>query len=166
VTEPRPSESYTIEGTWILALDASTKKVGWCFARNNKYVGSGTFKPEGKDAWGRIAQIGMWVYAHCESLEPGVVAVEEPTGGHGNARTDRLLGGVVGAIRLACKLRAVPFVLINAMKVKATEFDKNHRREAALLAGKDEVGGDEADAIGVWQALIAECGWFGRVSDV
>ena len=49
--------------------------------------------------------------------------------------------------------------------VKATGFCKGTTGDVALLVGKSEVGGDEADAVGVWRALVDERGWFGEVAE-
>lgn len=142
------------EDTFILALDASTTAVGWCYARNTDYIASGVYKPESRNAWDRIGQIGLWLWDLIANMDANVVVLEEPTGRHGNARTDRLLGAVLGAARLACDMRGVEFALVNVMKVKATGFSKDNIAQTQWLVGKDHIYEDEADAIGTWRALL------------
>lgn len=163
MTEPTPA--YTVAGSFILALDPSTTAVGWCYANGNDYVASGVYKPGGSDALQRICLIRQWLEKHLESLQPVVVAAEEPTGSHRNARTDRLLGMVAGVILAECDRVSIEFAFVNAMKVKATGLCKGTIGDVALLIGKSEVGGDEADAVGVWRALVDERGWFGEIAE-
>jgi Holliday junction resolvasome RuvABC endonuclease subunit len=162
MTEPPPV--YDTHSAFILALDPSTTAVGWCYANGNDYVASGVYKPHGRGALGRIRQIRRWLEKHIDSLEPAIVGTEEPTGSHRNARTDRLLGMVAGAVLAECDRAGVEFAFVNAMKVKATGLCKDTAGDVALLIGKKEVSGDEADAVGVWRALIDERGWFGEVT--
>jgi len=141
----------------ILSLDASTTNVGWCVATLDtpgEYLESGVYTPHGKHAMGRLPHIACWTRRALEKWHPAVVALEESTGAHGNARTDRLLGAVMGIVLSACVHSddEPRLLLVNAMAVKATGLDKDHTWEVACLVGKDSVGGDEADAVGVWMA--------------
>lgn len=148
-------ETYTVSGTFILALDASTTAVGWCYARDGEYIASGVYKPHGADAWGRISDIWQWARGLIRDCDTNVVAVEESTGWHRNPRTDRLLGAVMGAVLAACAEHNIPCVRIHPMKVKATGFCKDTPRETSLLVN-EEVKDDQADAIGVWQAYLVQ----------
>ena len=163
--EPKPTDKYHTlrvipDGGAMLALDASTTAVGWCLADNDGYVDSGCFRPKSRDVWKRIDQIYDWVEGFVRGefnyarKHLWLVAIEEPTGSHGNARTDRLLGAVLGVVRAVCHRFGVRFLLINPMQVKATGLDKDHTAEAALYVGKAEVDSDQADAIGLWQAAM------------
>jgi len=139
----------------ILALDASTTAVGWCAAEDGEYVVSGVFRPAGVDAQARLQAIHEWLYRRMSAIGPTVLAYEEPHGDKGNRRTDRWLGAVMGvALSVACEFRC-QFVRVHNSTVKATGYHKGAIRDAALLVGKEprEMGGDEADAIGVWQAV-------------
>lgn len=142
-------------GKIILALDPSSTNVGWCLAQGNRYLNSGYFHPKG-DADERVTAIVCWFDHMIQIHDPDLVAVEEPTGHHRNLRTDRLLARVFGCIEGVSVISGVPLLPIHAMKVKATGFSKDTPREAALLIGKDEIGPDEADAIGVWQAALVQ----------
>lgn len=155
---PERRPTYSIEGTFILALDASTTAVGWCYARDGDYIASGVHKPKGKDAWTRINRFGEWLYGLIESTDTNVVVLEEPTGRHGNARTDRLLGAVLGAARVACGMRGAQFELVNVMKAKATGYGKDNVWASEQLIGKQGISGDEADAVAVWQAWLVQRG--------
>lgn len=139
----------------ILALDASTTAVGWCAADGDQYVASGVYKPDGGKAWERIDDFGMWL---CLMLQlpdgPQLVAYEEPHGNHGNRRTDRLLGAVMGTAARVCSENRVQFVRVHNAKVRATGYHKRAIGEAQLLVGRRGMTGDEADAIGVWQAVL------------
>ena len=137
----------------ILALDASSTNVGWCLAQGEQYLDSGVYHPQG-DANQRIRDIARWMEQLAFDHDPDLVAIEEPVGHHGNLKTDRLLARVVGCIEGVCTLKSIPTQLIHAMKVKATGFSKSTAWAAALLIDKTEVGPDEADAIGVWQATL------------
>lgn len=157
--EPRPTDQYYTlcvipDDGAMLALDASTTAVGWCLADNDGYVDSGCFRPKSRDVWKRIDQIHDVVEGLIRRYGITLVAIEESTGSHGNARTDRLLGAVLGAVRAVCHRFGVRFLLVNPMQVKATGLDKDHTAEAALYVGKAEVDTDQADAIGLWQAAL------------
>jgi Holliday junction resolvasome RuvABC endonuclease subunit len=138
----------------ILALDASSVNVGWCLAQGERYVDSGVYHPQG-DANQRVREIACWAVRSINVHDPDLVAIEEPTGHHGNLKTDRLLARVMGCIEGICIIKGIPVELIHAMKVKATGFSKDTPRVAALLIGKTDVKPDEADAIGVWQATLS-----------
>ena len=69
------------------------------------------------------------------------------------------LGEAMCIARMVCREHDCRFLPINTMKVKATGYHKGTRFEAAALIGKSyavglELGPDEADAIGVWQAAL------------
>lgn len=138
----------------ILALDASSANVGWCLAQGEQYIDSGVYRPQG-DANQRMREIACWTQRTVQKHDPDLVAIEEPTGHHGNLKTDRLLARVVGCIEGVCAIESIPTELINAKTVKATGFSKDAPRMAARLIGRTNIGPDEADAIGVWQATLS-----------
>lgn len=148
----------------ILLLDASTTAVGWCLAQGPRYIDSGTYRPKG-NADERIGKIVDWLRDKMSAHNPDHVGIETPTGEHGNRRTDRLLGRVGGNIEGACRVFGISAVWIHAMKVKATGYHKHARRDAALLVGKERVSGDEADAIGLWQAWLNEVRMYHLLSE-
>lgn len=143
------------DGNLILALDASTTAVGYCYARGDSYINSGVYKPHGSDAWSRIVDIGMWLSNALYHFAPQVVIAEESCGDRGNRRTDRLLGAVLGVIFYCVRIHTdARFVFVNPQSVKATGFHKGTLWETALLVSKEKLSEDEADAIGVWQAYL------------
>lgn len=156
MTESTPQKIYMVPDTFIVALDATTTAVGWCLARDGEYIASGVYKPPGKDAWGRISDIWQWTRGLIRDCDADVVAVEEPMGQHGNPRTDRLLGAVLGAILAACAEYNVPCVRIHPMKVKATGYCKDKLWDTGKLISKQDINGDEADAVGTWQAYLVQ----------
>jgi len=137
----------------ILALDPSSTNVGYCIAQGRDYAASGCFAPRGK-ADVRVRRIVLWADGMLQTYEPNIVALEEPAGDHGNRKTDRLLARVGGAIEALAVLRGLPVVRVWPSQVKATKCCKDNLRYAAAVAGK-AVGKDEADAIGVWLAVLA-----------
>ena len=139
----------------IFSLDASSTNVGWCLAQGDRYVDSGHFRPKG-DRDERVAAIVKWTQQMIEKFSPDLLPIEEPMGHHRNLRIDRLLARVCGAIEAVAILADVPVLYVHCMSVKATGFSKDNLFEAALVAGKSRIGPDEADAIGVWQAALAE----------
>ena len=165
MSEPTPADAYTVASSFILALDPSTTAVGWCYALAGNYIASGVYKPKSNDLLGRMCMIRGWLETLLDSLEPVIVATEEPTGSHRNARTDRLLGMVAGIVLAECGRAGIEFAFVHAMKVKATGYCKDTAGDVALLIGKETVGGDEADAVGVWRALVDERGWFGEIAE-
>lgn len=142
----------------ILALDASTKVVGWCLADYNGYVASGVqrFDAHSGTVWDRLAAICRWTQYMLLKYHPAVLVVEEPTGSHGNPRTDRLLGAVLGVVCAASlEARPVPrFALVTASQVRATGYHKKTPRDTSLFVGETITSPDQLDAVGVWQAFL------------
>jgi len=139
----------------ILALDASSTNVGWCLAQGNRYLSSGVFHVKGERDE-RVHIIAQWTAGMLDVHDPDLVAIEEPTGSHKNLATDRLLARVCGNVEGVCTLSGVTVEWIHAKKVKATGFCKDTRWQTAQLAGKPSIGPDEADAIGIWQAVLVK----------
>lgn len=140
----------------ILSLDASSTAVGWCLAQGRRYIASGCVRPRGSiDS--RLDVIVDWMRGMISEHDPDVIAIEEPTGDHGNRRTDRTLARVMGNVEGVCRAMGVHEIkLIHPMSVKATGFSKDHLLASRTLAQK-QLSGDEADAIGVWQAYWTSC---------
>jgi len=138
-----------------LALDASTRAVGWVVADDQTYLASGCFRPRSGDAYVRIEQIGAWLEQMIADWQPAQIAIEEPCGDHGNRRSDRLLGCALGVVLERARSGGLRLHLVHPMRVKATGLHKKAVRMAAAYIGKTRVGGDEADAVGVWQASMA-----------
>jgi Holliday junction resolvasome RuvABC endonuclease subunit len=142
----------------VLALDASTTAVGWCVGQGEEYLNSGTYRPSGGCVEARLHAIGEWVRDTLATYDPDLVAIEEPTGDHGNRRTDRLLARVGGMVEGICRSVKPPVetTYVHPMHVKQTPWHKGSTVAAAHLTGQDPdtVSGDEADAIGVWQVAL------------
>lgn len=142
----------------VLALDASTTAVGWCVGQGEGYLASGAFDPGGGSAESRIHAIARWARDMLCLWDPDLVAIEEPTGDHGNRRVDRLLARVGGVVEGICQTAEPPVEVtyVHPMQIKQTPFHKNATVAAAHFAGKDpdEVGGDETDAIGAWHVAV------------
>ena len=139
--------------TKILALDISTRNVGWCLAEDGKYWCSGCLSLEG-DVWERLQESArVWSQLTLSwQWKVDIVAFEEPRGQHHNMDTNIKLGyanGIVLAPFLARGARPMP---IHLQKIKNTGVCKGEagQRIAADLVGKESVGPDEADAIGCW----------------
>ena len=157
-----------------LALDISTTAVGWCWATGSEYLTSGRYRPKagnvnleidhvphregGTDAWLRILDIYRWLEHQLDEIValPDVILVEEPTGKRGNPRTDRLLGAVIGMVAVIALHKGAELRLVHPKTAKATGIHKDALDEAMALTGKDEMTGDEADAIGIWLAYVTE----------
>lgn len=137
----------------ILALDASSRNVGWTLAQGNRYLNSDVYRPRG-DADQRVALIAGWTVQMLRLHDPDLVAIEEPTGSHRNLKTDRLLARVCGNVEGVCTAYSVPVIWVHAMKVKATGLHKDDLWLAARFIGKPSIGPDEADSIGTWQAAL------------
>ena len=140
----------------ILALDQSTTAVGWLVAIDDQYLASGTFRPHSRDAWERLRQAGAWLEQMVADWQPEAIVAEEPAGDHGNRRSDRLLGAALGIVLERARIAGVPCRLVHPMAVKKTGLHKGTRRYVAPWLGLTRrVSGDEADAVGVWQAARA-----------
>lgn len=148
----------------ILALDLSTRNVGWCMAYRANYVGSGRIVLSGADALQRIAAARYGILALLAQWHPGLMAVEEPissrSGQRRNYQTDRLLSMLTGvAYGLALADRDChEFLLVNPRSVIASKCHKRALKHTAVVVGKEHVSGDEADAIGVWLAAWEKAG--------
>lgn len=139
----------------ILALDQSTTAVGWLVAIDDQYLASGTFRPHSRDAWERLRQAGAWLEQMVADWQPEAIVAEEPAGDHGNRRSDRLLGAALGIVLERARIAGVPCRLVHPRHVRDTGLHKKAKKLAAAWIGKERVSGDEADAVGVWQAARA-----------
>jgi len=139
----------------ILALDPSSTHIGYCIAEDDEYIASGVFAPKGK-ADARMKEIVKWAVHKFTAYEPNIIVLEEPAANnaHRNAKTDRLLARVGGALEAIAIINDVDVGRVWPSQVKATGASKDKPRFAAGVAGKASVGPDEADAIGVWLAWI------------
>ena len=137
----------------ILALDASSRNVGWTLAQGDRYINSDVYRPRGNTKQ-RIIGIAYWTAQMLQIHSPDLVVIEEPTGSHRNPKTDRLLARVCGNIEGICIISGVPVLWVHAMKVKATGLHKDATRLTARFIGKSSIGPDEADSIGTWQAAL------------
>jgi Holliday junction resolvasome RuvABC endonuclease subunit len=143
----------------ILAVDPSTELVGWCVSQGNQHVASGTVDlSRGRkkvDLWVRLGRLQEWMAASLAQWSPQVVVCEEPTGDHDNRWTDRRLGNAQGIVFAEAHRHGLPFIVVSPFQARNTGFSKASKLSmtcAAAFAGKDQVGEDEADAIGVGQA--------------
>ena len=139
----------------ILALDPSSTNVGYCLAEDAGYILSGCFKPKGKTA-ARMLAIADWAQHKIAAFSVTHVVLEEPAGNHGNAHTNRLLGGVRWLISIEALRAGAQIDKIYPSQVKATGCHKDSCTFTARLVEKAEVGEDEADAVGVWQAYLTK----------
>lgn len=151
----------------ILALDISTTHIGWCIGDGADYVRSGVLAPSG-DLWQRLTRIAdmthNWFYDGdtADDERPTVVAFEEPRGNHANMHTNIVLGYAVGLWLSPWLAHGWEIVPVHVQQIKATGCHKGTRRNpgprrvAASIAGKDEIGPDEADAIGCWLAALSK----------
>ena len=144
--------------TTMLAIDASTKAVGWAVFEDGEYLKSDVFKPEGKDAWERIDKYAEWfAYWFLPPAYPiTTVAYELATGNRGNMRTNRLLGALEYITRSDTTSIGVNLVTVTASQVRASGCHKHALAVASAIAGKEITSGDEADAIGVGLAALAK----------
>jgi hypothetical protein len=139
----------------ILACDQSSTHVGYCIADGGDYILSGVFSPPGS-ADARVKAISRWARDKVERYEITHVILEEPSGDHGNRKTDRLLARVYGVIEAHALAYGAQVARVFPMQVRATGCHKHALLVAATIAGKPCVGEDEADAIGVWLAGWAQ----------
>ena len=139
----------------ILALDASSTNVGWCLAQGTRYLSSGVFHVKGKRDE-RVRIIAQWTAGMLDVHDPDLVGIEEPTGSHQNLATDRLLARVCGNVEGVCTLSGVAVEWVHAKTVKKTGFCKDTLWQTARLVGKPSIGPDEADAVGIWQAVLVK----------
>lgn len=152
--------------TTLLALDASTTAVGWSVFIDGEYEASGVFKPQGKDWRERVRQIcdwldwALWVddipEANLVNGEIDAIAYEIATGRHGNVATDRKLGAVEWACWSVAEDWGLRWIAVTASEVKASGCHKRRLPVARAISGKEDIGGDEADAIGVALAALGK----------
>ncbi len=150
-----------IADTVILAVDPSTRLVGWCVSQGSRYVASGVLDlSRGRkkvNVWVRLGRLRKWMDESLLRWSPDVVACEEPAGDHGNRWADRRLGNAQGIVFSETSRCGLPFIVVHPSQVQATGLSKANRlsmMSAAALAGKEKVGEDEADAIGIGQAAL------------
>ena len=144
----------------IMAIDAGSRYLGFCVAYGGQYVSSWTHETAGDDPSLRIAEIARYTARQLRRYQPAVIAIEEPKGDHGNRHTDRVLGRVCGAIEAAVALDASEeprqILWINPMDVKGTGFCKDTLQAVRNLVRKDDLGPDEADAVGIWLVAVGQ----------
>jgi Holliday junction resolvasome RuvABC endonuclease subunit len=143
----------------ILAIDPSTELVGWCVSRGSRHIASGTVDlARGKkkvDLWIRLGRLQQWMDQALAQWSPHVVVCEEPLGDNDNRWTDRRMGNAQGIVFSEANRYGLPFIVVRPSQVQDTGLSKATRLTmmcAASFAGKQQVGKDEADAIGVGQA--------------
>ncbi len=148
-----------------LALDASTRAVGWALFRDDALLDSGVYVPQGDDWWVRVASFAQWLDIQLHICGGMDIAYEIARGDHGNTHTDRVLGALEYVARIAAEEYERVFTGVNPMQVKATQCHKNNLELARQIKGapldKDNPG-DEADAIGAGYAAwgkIKEAAW-------
>ena len=153
----------------ILALDPSSKMVGWAVMELNTVHGCGAFKPEGDTFDQQLAHISESVegigntYFGGKGSELPACAIEVPFyhPGHRNVRTVKVLAQIVGAIRLT----VFPWVtqvieVLPANRLTALGLPGNMKRDPAKAAVRRNVNAiygleltgkqhDIADAIAV-----------------
>ena len=148
-------------GGLILALDASTTKVGWAVG-TVRGVGEygpvvlavGLFKPKGADVWERIWDYERWLGDILVSRGYGVVAYERATGNHGHMRTNLLLGAVEAITRRCLRpWPGVELVTVVASQTKAKANQAKAAQMAELWPG-EVFGQDELDAIAIWWQAV------------
>lgn len=152
--------------TTLLALDASTTAVGWSVFIDGEYEASGVFKPQGKDWRERVRRIRVWLdegftmpdlfYHILAAGDSGAIAYEIATGRHGNVATDRKLGAVEWACWSVAEDWGLRWIAVTASEVKASGCHKRRLPVARAISGKEDIGGDEADAIGVALAALGK----------
>jgi len=143
----------------ILGFDASSSDVGYCAIVEGTVIASGAYSPKGDSGWVRMLLIANWmrrplpfeIDGHPATLADfTVVAAEEPTGSHGNALTDRILGAAMWTPLVLAHLAGVTDLRrVNAMKVKASGWHKGVAKVVAQFLGKETITEHEADAVGV-----------------
>ena len=138
----------------ILALDPSSRDIGYTVADGERYILSGEWKPQGDEA-ARLAAIALWADHMITRYEATVLGVEEPAVVR-NGKVDRLLARVCGHCEAMMRRVGGQVVLIHPSTVKATHFSKDNLEAAAGLTPKRTVGGHEADSLGVWQATLCK----------
>ena len=147
-------------GPRILALDASTTAVGFCIADGDAYVASGVYLPRGGEWWDRVTAVGNWLTnTLIADGDIATVVYELATGNRGNMRTNRLLGAVEYEARYVTAKLYRQFAPVTASQVIASGVHKRQLWAAAAITKRpmdDRYAGDEADAIGVWQAWLAQ----------
>lgn len=162
----------------ILALDASTTSIGYCFAKGEAYLESGIVRPKAKDEWHlRIIQFRNWLNGFIIDNDlhvPGscVIVYEKATGHHGrgqgNVNTHRLLGAVEFKIRELAVRWGILWTQVYPAQIKATGVCKDNLEFAQLYIQRyvpyftfdlstkaaRERAGDQADAVGCWLAYL------------
>lgn len=141
----------------IVGLDASTTHVGWSVANGEEYIDSGVYVPPGQNVAERVAQIAVFVHDLFYQRDPDVVGIEVPAAHHGNFKTDRALARVFGAVEAVVAVNfegQIRLIEVYPASVKTTGFHKGAIYQAEILTGHRPMQGDEADAIGVWQAVL------------
>lgn len=138
----------------ILALDLSTKNIGYTFALGEEYQFGGSVELQGDLLDTCLTMATRWLNAVMEDMQPTVVAIEEPWPHRGNHRVDRMLARACGHAEAVARLHDAQVVLVHPSTVKATTFSKDRIRHTARAIGKTTITGHEADSVGIWHATL------------
>ena len=160
----------------IIALDASTSCVGWCWGNDDRYVKSGIYQPNGFDAWDKIEQTQAWLntFLHSRGGLFNCLVYEYPSGNKGNMHANLVLGGVLfgcvstfrGYYRTVFNKLNAPIIFVRPSAVKATgvykgqlemarkykDFQLIYKTDGSTNKAACDRQNDEIDAIGVWLA--------------
>lgn len=160
----------------FLAIDAGTERAGFCVARGQQHIESGQLdvtvladlhSSDGSNVWVRIERLGVWAAVMCRQHSVDFVVLELPMGDHGNKHTDRVLGACLGGLIVVAQDAGARRVLCTPQEVRATGYHKGAKQQAAWLIigtggnsldaaawreSETKMTGDQADAIGLWQA--------------
>jgi Holliday junction resolvasome RuvABC endonuclease subunit len=137
----------------ILALDPSTRLIGWAVLLDGHYEGSGIHVlPE--DLNDACAEAYEWLrFAHYPGFK--VIALEIPVLHFGNVTTLRSLAYINGALRAAVAGRAKVVDVNPSKRLKAMGIGKVDDKKAAIVDAVNKrfklsvASHDEADAIAI-----------------
>lgn len=140
----------------ILAIDPGVSKLGWVLARGRDLEDCGYLDLPGGNYWVRLAALHSWVMGAVRLWSPDIVACERPFVGP-NPDTAIKLGTTLGVIFSAAVGGEASWMVVWPSQVRATGYHKEARDEAAAVAGWpfEDITADVADAIGVWQYVLA-----------
>lgn len=149
----------------MASFDTSTKHSGWAIHKNAIYNKSGTIDHEDiKDGNERLNQMLVSIFDLLNKEHPYIVVIEE-TKAPRNAKTQRDLTEILGAVRGWCMCNDAEFVAIAPSTWRKLVYgvdpkNRDMAKQWAIKKVKEDYGhecsDDEAEAILIGQARVLQ----------
>ena len=149
----------------MISLDTSSTKSGWAYFEAGELVLSGELDySKEKDSEIRVEEMIMSIYKVLSTYNPDIIVAEKNTVGR-NARTERMLGHIVGSVKGYALAFYKEFTTLSPTEWrKAVKKDfacprkREEAKECAIKMVKDKYGIDvsdnQAEAILIGDALV------------